>query len=189
MPDHGIEPAVRRAIWRWTWVGVPVLVVAGSALHFLFAWTGEARAVAWLAAVNESVWEHTKLAFWPGLAYGLLELASIGRRVRNAWLALFVRVLSMPAVIIALFYGYTAILGDNVLALDVSIFLVAVVLGQVLAARIMLAPDAGRALQRAGLAGLAALVLFYATASYRPPRLAVFQDSGTGQYGIVEDHH
>lgn len=46
-------------------VGVPVLFLAGTLLHFLYGLSGEFFLVGLLAPVNESVWEHLKLALWP----------------------------------------------------------------------------------------------------------------------------
>ncbi len=58
----------RREIYRWEMAGAAFVIIAGSALHFVFEWSGGFRPVAWLAAVNESTWEHFKLGFWPALS-------------------------------------------------------------------------------------------------------------------------
>ncbi len=180
---------MNKTVLRWEWGGALFIILTGSMLHFLFEWTGYFRPIGWLAAVNESVWEHTKLAFWPGLAYAVVEALFIGRQVRNFWLAKFLGLLSIPLQIIVFFYAYTAFLGDHVFLIDMLIFVVAVVVGQMLGARIMVAPAAGRAFQRAGILALAALALLFAVFSYRPPHLPPFQDSGMQQYGILEQNH
>jgi hypothetical protein len=46
-------------------VGIVFIIFLGSALHFTFEWSGNQPAVGIFSAVNESVWEHLKLAFWP----------------------------------------------------------------------------------------------------------------------------
>ena len=43
------------------WMILPLTIV-GSLLHFLYDWTGEKRWAAVLGAVNESYWEHIKIA-------------------------------------------------------------------------------------------------------------------------------
>jgi hypothetical protein len=43
------------------------LGLIGSVLHFLFDWTKHKRFVAFFSAVNESYWEHIKIAIWPVL--------------------------------------------------------------------------------------------------------------------------
>ncbi len=46
------------------WMIIP-LGIFGSLLHFLFDWSKHNRFVMLFAAVNESYWEHIKIAVWP----------------------------------------------------------------------------------------------------------------------------
>ena len=51
---------------KW-WTVCFLSILAGSALHFLYdLWPNPLTAV--FAPVNESVWEHLKLLYWPFLA-------------------------------------------------------------------------------------------------------------------------
>ena len=53
------------------WIAYALLAaLAGSALHFVFDLLSGFAPVGIIAAVNESVWEHMKLAFWPMLVFG-----------------------------------------------------------------------------------------------------------------------
>jgi hypothetical protein len=56
---------MRKKILIYTILGTVFAVFTGSGLHFLFDALGQWRPVAIIAAVNESTWEHLKLAFWP----------------------------------------------------------------------------------------------------------------------------
>ena len=47
------------------------VVLAGCALHFLYGWQPNA-ATALFSPVNESLWEHVKLVFWPYLGAAFL---------------------------------------------------------------------------------------------------------------------
>ena len=49
------------------------VVLAGSALHFSFELSEFWTPLAFISAVNESVWEHLKMYFWPGLIYALVQ--------------------------------------------------------------------------------------------------------------------
>ena len=60
-----------------------VATLAGSCLHFLYAlWPNGLTAL--LAPVNESLWEHVKILYWPCLLSGVLlvrrEPESLGAR-------------------------------------------------------------------------------------------------------------
>ncbi len=174
----------RKSVKSWEIPGVFFIIFVGSALHFVFAWSGYWRPIAWLAAVNESVWEHTKLAFWPTLVWALLEFVFLRRFARNFGLAKGLALLTMPVVIVAGFYGYTAILGTDYLALDIGLFVLAVVVGQVVSYKLLTAPEQKRWAQGAGVALLLALVAIFSLATYFPPHMALFADPSTGTYGI-----
>jgi hypothetical protein len=176
-----------RAGWlRWELVGIPIIFFSGSALHFAFEWCGRLPIVAPFAGVNESVWEHLKLAFWPAVVYAVVEYVAFGKVVAGFGLAKSVGILVMPVCIVLLFYGYKALLGHHILWLDILIFLVAVSMGQ-MSSYLLLAAGHGHAgVGRVGLAGLVLLGLCFAAFSFRPPRLAIFRDSVTGKYGLQQ---
>ena len=45
--------------------GIAFIILLGSALHFTYELSGESPIVGVFSAVNESVWEHMKIAFSP----------------------------------------------------------------------------------------------------------------------------
>ena len=47
--------------------------VLGTFLHFLFDLTGGSLPAALVSAVNESIWEHMKLLFYPMVLFALVE--------------------------------------------------------------------------------------------------------------------
>ncbi len=106
--------------------GIVVIVLAGSALHFAYAWSGESWPVAVFAAVNESVWEHLKLAFWPAMAWSGFGFLAFGHRLPSFWAGRLVA-LALPPLVIALgFYGYMALVGHHSLLADMVLFVGAI---------------------------------------------------------------
>lgn len=177
---------VTQNLRRWETAGVVFILLAGSALHFAFEWSGYWRPIAWLAEVNESVWEHLKLAFWPAVAFALAEYAAFGGRVPGFWAAESVGIAVMPATIVALFYAYTAILGHGFFALDVLVFFIAAVaLGQWVSYRLL---SAKWLMSAAALALPILLALAFVVFSYRPPQVGLFRDGPTGEFGILEEY-
>ena len=63
-----------------------------------------------IAAVNESIWEHLKLVFWPGLLFPLFENNFLKEWVANFWIAKLFSLLIMPLVIALGWYGVVAII-------------------------------------------------------------------------------
>lgn len=174
----------RRSLFLWELAGVVPIALVGAMLHFAFEWSGGWRPLALLAAVNESVWEHMKLAFWPAVAW-----AALGTRLRSEpnssyWFAKSIGLLLVPIAISVLFYGYTAILERNILWLDIAIFVVAIFLGQM--ATVMILHRLTRMKHKTIIGGilmglqLAAYSLF----TYFPPHLPLFEETRSGLYGI-----
>ena len=82
-------------------------------------------AAAPFAAVNESVWEHMKLLFWPMQLWAGAERAVLGGYSRGFWPAKALGILLGLALIPALYYTYTGALGVSVMWVDIAIFFVA----------------------------------------------------------------
>jgi hypothetical protein len=58
---------MKKRLLVWETSGVLFIAVFGTSLHFAFELSNFWKPVAIIAAVNESIWEHLKLVFWPGL--------------------------------------------------------------------------------------------------------------------------
>jgi hypothetical protein len=166
--------------------GIVFIVLAGSALHFVFEWTDYWQPIGWLAAVNESVWEHFKLAFWPGLFFGLVEYATIRKRTNNFWVGKSLGLLAMPIIIGVLYYGTKALIAPPGLVPNILFFVLAAVAGQAISYRILTAPKMGSAARWTAMVLLVAMVAAFALFSYFPPHVGLFQDPPTGGYGILE---
>ena len=50
-----------------------ICLFLGTLLHFTYQWSGKNVVVARCRAVNESVWEHLKLTFYPMLLMAIIE--------------------------------------------------------------------------------------------------------------------
>jgi hypothetical protein len=175
---------MRRPALRWELAGIPVIAILGSVLHFVFEWSGQWEPVGVIAAVNESVWEHLKLAFWPALLYAVLEYPYLKRSVHNFMTAKAVGIYLMPAAIVAIFYSYTAVVGHEVLWVDILTFWVAVAIGQLISYRIMVARKLPDWLNKLGLALVFLLAVAFGVLTFHTPRLPIFEDGTTGAYGI-----
>ena len=113
--------------WRtWEMAGLLAALLLGNTLHFVYDWTGQARWAAYLAATNESTWEHMKLLAVPWVLWtiaeciGLRSLRPAGPRAAG--------LLAGLAAIPLLFYGYVGVIGFHVAVVDVLIFQAAVLL-------------------------------------------------------------
>lgn len=170
---------------RWQLGGFLFVCAAGTALHFLYQWSGESVAAAPFAAVNESVWEHMKLLFWPMLLWAGAERAVLGGYSRGFWPAKALGILLGLSLIPALYYTYTGALEVSVMWVDIAIFFVAAA-AAFLAETRMLARD-WRCRGGARASALVLLLLLSAAfvlCTFVPSRVPLFRDPVTGFYGL-----
>lgn len=173
-------------IERQILLGVPLLFLAGALCHFLYPLSGEAFVLGLFVPVNESVWEHLKMALWPMALWWSFCYAGTSRRQEidvPAWFAgMLCAILTAQVTILLLFYFYTGAFGAESLAADILLFFLAVALGQ----------GAGLHTYRRGsalswvvpLMLLAALLVLFVVFTLAPPDLPLFTDPLTGTRGI-----
>lgn len=172
------------AILRWEITGAISIIAVGSALHFMFSWTGGWRPVAVITAVNESIWEHLKLAFWPGLFWALLPRRALELPLLERLSAKGFTLFLTAVLIVMIFTSYTSILGHNLLLLDIGTFVLAVLIGQIISAVLGIYGIPGPALLMLGLSLVIVQLIAYALLTYYPPDLWLFVDSRNGLRGI-----
>lgn len=102
------------------------IAAAGILNHFLYTWSGSAFA-AFFCPVNESVWEHLKLLFFPFFFWTLWNYLHSKPRASSYFFYRFLSILSGMLFIVTLFYTYTGIIGRNFLLFDILIFLLSII--------------------------------------------------------------
>jgi len=176
--------AERRVLF-YELAGIVFIIVFGSMLHFTFEWSGSQAIVGVFSAVNESVWEHLKLGFWPAIAFALIELKYLKKSTSNFLFAKTVSIYLIPIIIIVIFYSYTAILGESILVIDILSFIIAVIVGQLVSYRLLTDKTVPYNLDSVSLIALILLGLAFVVFTFYPPSSVMFQDPITGEYGIV----
>ncbi len=175
----------RRHIFFYELAGIVFIIVFGSILHFTFEWSGNQAIVGVFSAVNESVWEHLKLGFWPAMVFALIEYRYLKKLTANFLFAKTVGIYLIPIIITILFYSYTAILGESILVIDILTFVIAVIVGQLISYRLLTWKSVPYSLNMISLIALILLGIAFVLFTFYPPQLAMFQDPITGEYGIV----
>ena len=166
------------------WMVVP-LGLLGSVLHFLFDWTKHNRFVAIFSAVNESYWEHIKIALWPVLLLKVVLFSLGGYQIASFVPAATVALYSIPVSMVGLVFIYKSVTNRSILWLDISIFFICIAIAQSIFVLILeqLAPTTGT-LVMSGLF-LSGLVIAFLLFTYRPPKEPdVFLDPIKKNYGL-----
>jgi len=119
------------------------------------------------------------------LVYAAWEYSRFGKSANNFGLARTVGIYLIPITIVVLYYAYTAILGYGLLMVDIAIFVVAVVVGQLVSYRLLIASPLPKRLNRFAPIALAVLAILFVLFTFYPPQFPLFRDPVSGGYGIV----
>lgn len=178
----------RKIILKWQFFSFLFIVIFGSLLHFLFEWSKNSIIVAYFAAVNESVWEHLKLAFFPALLFSIIEYPYVKKYSKNYFLSKTISFYIMPITIIVLFYAYLLVFKSDSLIWDIFTFIFAVFLGEFIAYKFLTKEkDLGKIYKNLSIILFLIIFVLFSLFTYFPPKNILFKDPITGGYGIV--HH
>lgn len=111
---------------RFCFVGAILTIIAGIISHFVYEWSGNNFLVGLFFPVNESTWEHMKLIFFPMFFYALIAGKGIEQQYPCIYNAMFKGILIGLALIPALFYTYSGILGFNVAWANIAVYIISV---------------------------------------------------------------
>jgi hypothetical protein len=106
-----------------------VATVAGACLHFVYDLAPNA-VTAVFSPVNESLWEHLKIIFWPLLVAALVRTSGTEQEGRGPWA---VGILGAAAGTLLLGYGYHILLGGEAMAVDLCIYVLMMAMAFLLA--------------------------------------------------------
>ena len=156
----------------------------GTLSHFFYDWTGQGALVGLFSPVNESVWEHMKLIFFPMLLWTLLVSPRLSGEYPAISDALLLGNVLGALSIPVFFYTYTGILGRDVFPLDIAVFLAAVLTAFWFAWK---KKDSRGILQYQTLiwvlAGIFVILFFIFT--FNPPGIGLFQDQSSTALSIL----
>ncbi len=164
-------------------VGTVFIIFLGTALHFTYAFSGNNPFVGSFSAVNESVWEHLKLPFWPSLFWILIEMYPLRKLIGNFFAAKVTRAVIMIVFIPVVFYSYTAFT-EELLAVDIATFMIAVIIGQIVSFKLFRQDRTSKSTEMIAIIVITLLAMLFILFTFYPPHLPIFQDSNTGKYGI-----
>jgi hypothetical protein len=166
------------------WMIVP-LGLLGSVLHFLFDWTKHNRLVAIFSAVNESYWEHVKIAVWPVFLLNIFLFSLGGYQIPSFVPAATIALYSIPVSMVGLVFLYKALTKRNVLWLDISIFFVCIAVAQSIFVLVLEQLSATSGTVVVASLFLLGLIIAFLLFTFRPPgEPDIFVDPINKRYGL-----
>ncbi len=160
-------------------IGTIFVFIMGVLLHFTYEWSNKNWLVGVFSPVNESVWEHLKLVFFPMVVIGVLGMFYF-RKDYPSYLGAKVKgILLVMAFIVVFFYTYSGVIGKNIAFLDIGSFFVGVLIGQVYAYKRIKESHT-----KLSYIVLLMFMLMFGVFTFVPPHLGIFRDSVGGSYGV-----
>ncbi len=167
----------------FTVFSIVFIFIFGSLAHFLYDLSHEKKILGIFTAVNESTWEHVKIAITPTLVWSLLDGFFYGENP-NYFTAKLASLLILTFTIPIVFYSYTRVTKKPIFPLDIIIFLAAITLAQFTFTGIVNLPPAPYLGTYLSAIGCFAFFGAYMTLTLMPLRKIPFKDPVTGQYGF-----
>lgn len=160
---------------RYTIIGIVFVIITGSLFHFLYDWSGHNQIVGLFTPVNESIWEHMKLLFFPMLLYSIVMILKFKQPYPHITSALFLGLMTGTVLIPLFYYAYTFVLGTNYLVLDIGIFILSIIISFWLTYKLTLSHRLESYTFVLGISVCALLICFWLFTCHAP-NSAIFQD-------------
>lgn len=164
--------------------GIVVTCLLAPLFHFIYEWSGSSSIVGMFSAVNESVWEHSKIIYFPFLFFAIAEYFVVKPDFKRFWASKAVSLAFLPIVMMTFFYTYTGIFGVEILIVDIISALVWLFFAFLISYNLY--KSERRLEQYFGWFVFLFILIFAMEALFTifPPGIPLFRDSVTGIYGF-----
>ena len=172
----------------FTIVGILVISIIGTLLHFVYEFSKHNKVVGLFSAVNESTWEHIKIALTAMFFWSLIDGALYGS-LANYFVAKFLSLFAVIVLIPLLFYGYKALLGKDFLFMDVIVFNVVIICSQLIFSYMINMNDFDFIYGYVSCIGLFIIFGSYMVFTLMPIKNFIFKDPISHKYGFKGHTH
>lgn len=169
-------------ILKFEFINTIFILISGLLLHFTFEWSNNNLLVGIFSPINESTWEHLKLAFFPMLITIFIGYFYFKNDFFNYLSAKVQGFILSASFIIISFYTYSGILGTNYSFINIIIFFISVILGQYYCLKRIISNSSCNNLFF--LIILVILTFSFIFFTFSPPHIGLFKDPITSSFGI-----
>ena len=175
------------------YIGMIVICVVGTLLHFTYEWSHHNKFVAIFSAVNESTWEHIKICMTPTILWSLYDGYVHGLN-SNYFIGKSLCLLTIIIMIPILFYSYKAFTKKSILPIDVVCFYLTVICSQLVFNYFINIQPLPFIYTYLSIIVLFIEIGVYMFLTYQPQKNFIFEDPITHKYGLEghpceEEHH
>lgn len=161
--------------------------VLGVLLHFLFDLSGQNAIVGSFSAVNESIWEHIKLVFFPMFIFSLVQSRYQGHKYPNFWCIKLVGTLLAMVLIPVLYYTINGIFGPTRDWMNIAIFFISVATSTFVETLLFKKSSIECAYPQKAILIFVLIAILFVVFTFIPPQIPLFEDPITKSYGYFEN--
>ncbi|MDE5590376.1 MAG: hypothetical protein K2J60_14755 [Acetatifactor sp.] len=172
---------MKKSLLLWQLAGFVFTSAAGTLLHFVYEWSSQSILFAPFSAVNESIWEHMKLLFFPMLIFAFAESHYIGRQYPSFWYVKLAGIVSGLTLVPVLYYTYTGAFGVSADWFNIAIFFLAAAAAYLPETRFLKHGSRFCLSTQTSLTLLCIIALSFVVFTFVPPSIPLFQDPGVGE--------
>lgn len=148
--------------------------ILGTFLHFTYELSGNNVIVALFSPINESVWEHLKLLYFPMLITTLIGTYYYRNDISNFLCSKTIGIIVALFFTVSFFYTYSGILGKNIAVIDILTFYIAVFFGEYVSYKLMKKPL--KCNNGVAIVVLAILLLCFILFTFNTPDIGIFKN-------------
>lgn len=160
------------------------ITIIGTLLHFTFEWSGNNSLVGIFSAVNESIWEHLKILFFPMLITSIIGYFLFRKEYSNYLCSKTKGLILAISFIVIFHYTYSGIIGSRFAIIDIISFIVAIIIGEIYTYKKVKSNTPCN--NKISAITLAILTLSFIIFTFYPPHIGIFKDPQTETYGIQQ---
>jgi len=164
-------------------VGVLIVFALAFVFHFMYEWSGGNFFVGLFSATNESVFQHTKILFFPFTIFAIIEYFFISKDIagfasakKYFTIKAFMSVL-MAVLIIVVHYTYTGVIGYHIAIVDIVLTFVYALIGGLLSYYLIVSDNNIERLFPLAMALFIVTFIAMLVLTYYPPKLLLFYDT------------
>lgn len=169
-------------------VNTVMLGVFASISHFAYKLSGENLIVGLFNPVNESVWEHLKMMFFPFLLWWIVMYFIKYRKceipINTYIVSAAVSLIAAPLSVIFLFYSYTGTFGIQSVLIDILLVYVCYFIALCIASHFLTYSKPEKGVVMISIIAIAVIFIAFIVFTFNPPHLPIFFDTVTKTYGI-----
>ena len=172
---------------KWFLFSIPLIFLMGASFHYIFEFSDKLITLAPFFPVNESIYEHSKLTFYPILLWQLIGYLLLNNRikiiVKNWIISIAISIIISSFLTISLYYSAVGAFNIHSTIADISFYFISIVLGQALGLHVYIKCEPNSNLFLLSIIIILCMFISFTAFTFIPPKLPLFMESSTGLYG------